>query len=121
MAAAVERVRFAALTVASRAYRPTLPLRGRHAALGVEASDGAGLVDWLRAHGAVLQPAAASAADATSAASSDDGVAAAWELDCRASAGSLFVPAPENAVAHGDADLDVSDFLKSYVPPPQEA
>ncbi len=128
MDAAVERIRFAAVTVVARAYRPGLPLAALLPALGFDLEDEeadaaeaeadkeaeptaaaeakrdaqlAALRAWLLAHGAVL--------------SGEDGA----ELDCKASAPALFVPIPEDAVAHGDADLDVTDFLKSWAPPPQ--
>jgi hypothetical protein len=34
-------------------------------------------------------------------------------LDCKASAGSLIVPEDDAAVAHGDANLAIDDFLKN--------
>jgi hypothetical protein len=103
-------VRFDAASVAARAYRPSLPLRALLPALGFDAPDAGGapaLHAWLLAHGAVINAPAGG----------EDGVEDA-EVDCKATAAALFVPAPENAVAHGDADLDVSDFLKSFAPPP---
>jgi hypothetical protein len=115
MDAAVERMRFAAVSVIARVYRPTVPIAALLPALGFDAAAASGaagegeaaeesgegaLREWLRAHGAVFT------GDA-------DG-----ELDCKASAPALFVPIAENAVSHGDADLDVSDFLKSWAQPP---
>lgn len=35
-------------------------------------------------------------------------------LDCKASMGRLKVPEEKDAVAHGDANLDIGDFLKSF-------
>jgi hypothetical protein len=108
MAPAVERVRFAAATVATRAYRPSLPLRAMLPALGFDGPDEGGAEAahaWLLAHGATVSNAVG------------HDVAEA-EIDCKATASNLFIPAPENAVSHGDADLDVSDFLKAFAPPP---
>ena len=34
-----------------------------------------------------------------------------WILDVQASSSSLYMPEPEDAVAHGDANLAVNDFL----------
>jgi hypothetical protein len=34
-----------------------------------------------------------------------------WVLDVQASSSSLYMPEPEDAVAHGDANLAVNDFL----------
>ena len=53
---------------------------------------------WLTAHGAVV----------TGAGGPDAGV------DCRASAGRLAVPEDDGAVAHGDANLAIDDFMKSF-------
>ncbi|KAK9908665.1 hypothetical protein WJX75_001178 [Coccomyxa subellipsoidea] len=56
-------------------------------------------VKWLEEHGAVVTRAAgANFADAI--------------LDCKSSGNRLFLPAPV-AVAHGDANLAIDDFLKS--------
>jgi hypothetical protein len=35
-------------------------------------------------------------------------------VDCKASAGQLRVPEEKDAVAHGDANLDIGDFLKGF-------
>jgi hypothetical protein len=133
MDAAVERMRFSAASVVARAYRPAVPLAALVSALGFDtpaeeadapAADAdaaagadaaapvasvapevalAALREWLLAHGASVAGAAGSEEEA---------------MECGAAAASaLFVPPPENAVAHGDADLDVSDFLKSWAPP----
>ena len=114
MDAAVESVRFSALRIATRAFRPTLPLEDLVLPLGfdVEAAAEAGAGGelgeaseaavaaaraWLLAHGCVLV-----------------GEAGAEEVDCRASAPLLFVPVDDKAVSHGDQDLAVTDFLKTF-------
>lgn len=43
----------------------------------------------------------------------DAGNAAEPLLDCKASATTLAVPEDDGAVAHGDANLAIDDFLKS--------
>ena len=107
MDAAVEAVRFAGVTTMTRAYRPSISLPSLAKVLGFDAdadggADADGAVgaarEWLVAHGAVVTAA-------------PDG---SLELDCRASGSTLFVPVDENAVAHGDVDLDVTDFLKNF-------
>ena len=35
-------------------------------------------------------------------------------VDCKASFGKLTIPEEKNAVAHGDANLDIGDFLKGF-------
>ena len=112
MDAAVEAVRFSGVTTMTRAYRPSISLTSLAHVLGfdVDATDGGGdaagtadggvgaAKEWLVAHGAVVVAA-------------PDG---SLELDCRASGSTLFVPVDENAVAHGDVDLDVTDFMKNF-------
>ena len=107
MDAAVEAVRFGGITTLTRACRPTVPVAALPVVLGIDidldggdASDAAleaATKDWLVAHGAVLC-----------------GPDESPEVDCKQSAGALFVPVDENAVAHGDVDLDVTDFLKNF-------
>ena len=63
----------------------------------------AACAEWLAAHGAVLT---GDTADPVSLA-----------VDCKASAPTLAVPTDTGAVAHGDANLAVDDFLKSAVGP----
>lgn len=103
----VEKMRFEALRCMSRAYRPTLPVSfiGRilgFIGLGSETgserdSDGYDeCEEWLRAHGANLM---------------NDNGSGEMCMDCKASASTLFMPEPEDAVAHGDANLAVNDFL----------
>ncbi|KAF3972591.1 hypothetical protein CMV_003914 [Castanea mollissima] len=104
----VEKMRYKAVSCMSRSYRPTIPVsyiaqvlgfitaRPRNEGSDVKDSDGLGeCVDWLKAHGACL------IAD-------NNGE---MQLDTKASCASLFVPEPEDAVAHGDANLAVNDFL----------
>ena len=52
---------------------------------------------WLKAHGAMLR--------------NEDSPSEA-AVDCKSSANTLVMPAPV-AVAHGDANLAINDFLKS--------
>ncbi len=52
-------------------------------------------LEWLKAHGASII-------------TDNNGD---MLLDTKASSSSLFVPEPEAAVAHGDANLAVNDFL----------
>ncbi|KAG8044761.1 hypothetical protein GUJ93_ZPchr0079g2778 [Zizania palustris] len=94
----VERMRFEAVKCMSKSYRPTVPVGYVGEILGFlrtnsEASEDCEI--WLKAHGAIL-----------SVDSSGD-----LQLDTKASAATLFMPEPENAVAHGDASLAVNDFL----------
>lgn len=51
--------------------------------------------EWLKAHGACLV-------------SDSNGE---MQLDAKASSSSLYMPEPEDAVAHGDANLAVNDFF----------
>ncbi|KAJ8765863.1 hypothetical protein K2173_020379 [Erythroxylum novogranatense] len=100
----VEKIRYKAVSCMSRSYRPTLPVSYIAQVLGFCASsegkdekesDGlAECVEWLKAHGACL--------------TSDNGD---MQLDAKASSSSLYVPEPEDAVAHGDANLAVNDFF----------
>lgn len=55
-------------------------------------------IEWLEECGATVQD-------------SDKMVAV---LDCKASMGELHIPEEKNAVAHGDANLDIGDFLKGF-------
>ncbi|KAL8162210.1 hypothetical protein V2J09_013699, partial [Rumex salicifolius] len=103
----VEKMRFQAVQCMSRAYRPTVPVSHIANALGfsslptVDAGEervADGLeecIEWLKAHGACLN-------------SENDGD---LQLDSKASSSSLFMPEPEDAVAHGDANLAVDDFF----------
>jgi SAC3 family protein LENG8/THP3 len=67
---------------------------------------------WLSAHGAVLVVTADSSSSSSTAASSAN-LAGPCQLavDCKASAGRLSVPEDTEAVAHGDANLAIDDFL----------
>lgn len=107
----VEKIRFSAIKCICKSYRPTLPISYIARTLGfsrevqtrdVEDRDASGLdecEEWLKAHGAVLTI-------------DNDGV---HQLDTKASAPTLYMPEPEDAVAHGDATLAVNDFLTRSV------
>ncbi|KAF8402807.1 hypothetical protein HHK36_010898 [Tetracentron sinense] len=103
-----EKMRYEAVKCISRSYRPVVPVAFIAQVLGFtsvlattegsEEKDSDGLVEceeWLRAHGACLSP---------------DNIGE-MQLDTKASSSSLFMPEPEDAVAHGDASLAVHDFL----------
>ncbi|XVF83386.1 hypothetical protein PTKIN_Ptkin16aG0481100 [Pterospermum kingtungense] len=104
----VEKIRYKAVSCMSRSYRPQVPVSYIAQVLGFssgvpmnERSDEKDLdgledcVDWLKAHGACLV--------------ADSG--GEMQLDAKASSSSLYMPDPEEAVAHGDASLAVNDFL----------
>ncbi|KAF6171041.1 hypothetical protein GIB67_014621 [Kingdonia uniflora] len=102
----VEKMRFEAVKCISRSYRPTAPLSFIAQVLGFsptaegsEERDSAnGLEEceeWLKLHGACL------IMD-----NSGD-----MQLDTKASSSSLYMPEPEDAVAHGDTNLAVNDFF----------
>lgn len=103
----VEKMRFEAAKCMSKSYRPTIPVAyiarvlGFSRAVSAENSEDKGTdgliecEEWLRTHGAIL------AAD-------NNGE---LQLDSKASSSSLYMPEPEDAVAHGDASLAVDDFL----------
>lgn len=100
-----ENMRFEAVKSMSRAYRPTVPVQYIAQVLGfsgegegVEEKDLDGLeecTEWLKAHGAGL------VADSNGE----------MLFDAKASSSTLYMPEPEDAVAHGDANLAVNDFL----------
>ncbi|XP_068669228.1 SAC3 family protein A-like isoform X2 [Aristolochia californica] len=103
----VERMRFDAVRCMSRSYRPTVPVAFIAQVLGFlnvataevndeKESDGVEeCEEWLRAHGASIIL-------------DNNGEK---QLDTKATSSSLFMPEPEDAVAHGDANLAVNDFL----------
>ncbi|KAF8080317.1 hypothetical protein N665_0957s0017 [Sinapis alba] len=102
----VEKMRYKAVTFVSRSCRPTIPVSYLAQVLGFAgtSSEGTGekeidgmeeCSEWLKAHGASL------IAD-----SNGDML-----LDTKVSSTSLFMPEPEDAVAHGDRYLDVNDFF----------
>ncbi|KAK9282710.1 hypothetical protein L1049_010930 [Liquidambar formosana] len=104
----VEKMRYEAVKCMSRSYRPSVPVSYIAQVLGftsvlpiIEGSDEKDMdgleecVEWLKAHGACLIP------DNTGE----------MLLDTKASSSSLYMPEPEDAVAHGDASLAVNDFL----------
>ncbi|CAK7325585.1 unnamed protein product [Dovyalis caffra] len=99
-------MRYKAVSCMSRSYRPTIPVTYIAQVLGFSStsdeidvdSDVSGLeecVEWMKAHGACLT-------------SDNNGE---MQLDTKASSSSLYMPEPEDAVAHGDANLAVNDFL----------
>ncbi|CAA0842087.1 SAC3/GANP/Nin1/mts3/eIF-3 p25 family [Striga hermonthica] len=104
----VEKMRYAAVKCIARSYRPTVPVAYLSQILGFtnalptteldvekELDGMEECLDWLKAHGAcvILD-------------SSGETL-----LDAKASASTLFMPEPEDAVSHGDASLAVNDFL----------
>ncbi|XP_068637776.1 SAC3 family protein A-like isoform X2 [Aristolochia californica] len=103
----VEKMRFDAVRCMSRSYRPTVPVAFIAQVLGFLHVATAELNDeketdrveeceeWLRAHGASIIL-------------DNNGEK---QLDTKASSFSLYMPEPEDAVAHGDANLAVNDFF----------
>ncbi|KAL6580820.1 SAC3 protein A [Orobanche minor] len=104
----VEKMRYAAVKCIARSYRPTISVSYLSQILGFdnalstsEAGDEKELdgmeecMEWLKAHGACI------ISD-----SSGDTL-----LDTKASATTLYMPEPEDAVSHGDASLAVNDFF----------
>ncbi|KAL2896411.1 SAC3 family protein A [Bienertia sinuspersici] len=103
----VEKMRFEAVKCMSRTYRPTIPVLYVAQILGFcstpegeggDEGDVDGLeecTEWLKAHGACL------IAD-------NNGE---MVVDAKVSSSSLYMPEPEDAVAHGDANLAVNDFF----------
>ncbi|XP_047165851.1 SAC3 family protein A isoform X1 [Vigna umbellata] len=104
----VEKMRYKAVTCMCRSYRPTLPVSYISQVLGF--STGAAISgasderdtdaleecsEWLKAHGASII-------------TDNNGDTL---LDTKVSASTLCMPEPEDAVAHGDANLAVNDFL----------
>ncbi|CAM0955157.1 unnamed protein product [Alopecurus aequalis] len=95
----VERMRFEAIKCISRSYRPTVPAGYVARILGflLDGDDKSEECElWLKAHGAIL--------------SLDN--SGELQIDTKASATMLYMPEPENAVAHGDASLAVNDFFQ---------
>ncbi|KAI9128238.1 hypothetical protein K1719_001231 [Acacia pycnantha] len=104
----VEKMRYKAVNCMCRSYRPTVPVSYVAQILGFStslATNGESdekdtdafdeCVEWLKLHGAIII--------------SDNNVE--MVLDTKASSSSLYMPEPEDAVAHGDANLAVNDFL----------
>ncbi|WVY92503.1 hypothetical protein V8G54_031591 [Vigna mungo] len=104
----VEKMRYKAVNCMCRSYRPTLPVSYISQVLGF--STGAAIngasderdtdaleecSEWLKAHGASII-------------TDNNGDTL---LDTKVSASTLCMPEPEDAVAHGDANLAVNDFL----------
>ncbi|CAN0899125.1 SAC3 family protein A [Linum grandiflorum] len=93
----VEKMRYKAVVCMSRSYRKTIPILyiAHILRFGNGERDSSGFeecVEWLKAHGASL--------------TADNN-----EVDAKASSSTLFMPEPEDAVAHGDSSLAVNDFL----------
>ncbi|KAL5196185.1 SAC3 family protein A [Glycine soja] len=104
----VEKMRYKAVNCMCRSYRPTLPVSYISQVLGFStgvATNGVSderetdaleeCSEWLKAHGASII-------------TDNNGD---MLLDTKVSSSNLFVPEPEDAVAHGDANLAVDDFL----------
>ncbi|XP_022942499.1 SAC3 family protein A-like isoform X1 [Cucurbita moschata] len=101
-----EKMRYKAVNCMSRSYRPSLPVPYIAQVLGFSTSSGNEVRDrevdvleecteWLKGHGACLI-------------TDSNGE---MQLDTKASSTTLYMPEPEDAVAHGDANLDVNDFF----------
>lgn len=99
----VEKMRYAAVKCMTRSYRPTLPVSYVAQILGFQSpepsdeKDTGGLeecTEWLKAHGCLTMDSSGE-----------------MMLDAKASMATLFMPEPDDAVAHGDASLAVNDFL----------
>ena len=135
---AVPRLRFAALNACVKAFKPSFPVEyvarllgfvssnnnnnnddskggdgekplsgcvsayfeGAHAAKGDDVGREE-CVQWLSECGAVV---------VSSQTENGDGLV----VDCKASTGKLTMPPEKEKVAHGDANLDIGDFLKSF-------
>ncbi|KAK4790458.1 hypothetical protein SAY86_017762 [Trapa natans] len=104
----VDKMRYKAVCCMSKSYRPNIPVSYISQVLGFSCASSAidenegkekdGLeecVEWLKAHGACLV-------------TDNNGE---MQFDAKASSSSLYIPEPEDAVAHGDANLAVDDFL----------
>ncbi|XP_010554566.1 PREDICTED: SAC3 family protein A-like isoform X2 [Tarenaya hassleriana] len=102
----VEKMRFKAVNCMTRACRPTVPVSYLAQVLGFTGSDEKetdGMEEcseWLKAHGATLI-------------TDDNGE---MLLDAKASSSGLYMPEPEDAVAHGDRNLAVNDFFSRTLP-----
>ncbi|XP_047316215.1 SAC3 family protein A isoform X2 [Impatiens glandulifera] len=107
----VEKMRYTALKCMSRACRPTVSIPYIAQVLGFnhtlapcemieEKIDGLEeCMEWLKAHGACLI-------------SDNTGE---MQLDAKASSTTIYMPEPEDAVAHGDPNLAVNDFFAKNV------
>ncbi|XP_020235314.1 SAC3 family protein A isoform X2 [Cajanus cajan] len=95
----VEKMRYKAVSCMCRSYRPTLPVSYISQVLGFATerdTDGVEeCSEWLKAHGATII-------------TDNNGD---MLVETRVSSSKLFVPEPEDAVAHGDANLAVKDFF----------
>ncbi|KAK7270111.1 hypothetical protein RIF29_23019 [Crotalaria pallida] len=108
MELSVEKMRYKAVTCMCRSYRPSVPVSYVSRVLGFSTIASTNEVcdekdtdaleeclEWLKAHGASII-------------NDNNGD---MLLDTKASSSSLFVPEPEDAVAHGDANLALNDFF----------
>ncbi|CAL0320640.1 unnamed protein product [Lupinus luteus] len=108
MELSVEKMRYKAVSCMCRSYRPSVPVSYISRVLGFstivptnvvsDEKDTDGLeecLEWLKAHGASII-------------TDNNGD---MLLDTKASSSTLFVPEPDDAVAHGDANLAVNDFF----------
>ncbi|KAI4351370.1 hypothetical protein L6164_005742 [Bauhinia variegata] len=101
----VEKMRYKAVNCMCRSYRPTVPVSYVSQVLGFSTTNRSSnekdadaleeCAEWLKSHGAHL------IAD-----NNGDML-----LDTKASSSTLYIPEQEDAVAHGDANLAVNDFL----------
>ncbi|KAL2323874.1 hypothetical protein Fmac_022932 [Flemingia macrophylla] len=104
----VEKMRYKAVSCMCRSYRPTLPVSYISQVLGFSSdereTDAAfeECLEWLKAHGATII-------------TDNNGD---MVVETKVSLSNLFVPEPEDAVAHGDANLAVKDFFARAPPPP---
>ncbi|KAK2079918.1 hypothetical protein QBZ16_002313 [Prototheca wickerhamii] len=96
---ALPALRFEALGAAVKAFRPGIAVRyeGEGAPAGDEASGTRACLLWLEECQALVTRAPGEPPT----------------LNCKDSLGRLVPPAPKEVVAHGDANLDIGDFLKS--------
>ncbi|KAK4778301.1 hypothetical protein SAY87_018488 [Trapa incisa] len=104
----VDKMRYMAVCCMSKSYRPNIPVSYISRVLGFACASSANdenegkekdgieeCTEWLKAHGACLV-------------TDSNGE---LQFDAKASSSSLYIPEPEDAVAHGDANLAVDDFL----------
>jgi len=138
---AVPRFRFAALSAFVKAFKPTLPVDyvarvlgfvSTAAEKGAEGSDRCLVKETVAKTVQPLPGCRAVVFEGSYAGTSDAesgreeciawlseckavviGIGSEAAIDCKASAGQLKVPEEKDAVAHGDINLDIGDFLKT--------
>uniref|UniRef100_A0A1D1YV28 Leukocyte receptor cluster member 8 n=1 Tax=Anthurium amnicola TaxID=1678845 RepID=A0A1D1YV28_9ARAE len=103
----LEKMRFEAVKCMSKSYRPTVPVSFIAQVLGfvrvvlteeTEGKEAYGVEEceeWLKAHGAIITV-------------DNNGE---MLLDAKGTSACLYMPEPDDAVAHGDSNLAVDDFL----------